>query len=593
MKKQNKSYLKYMLRAVSIQFRSTPFHMVFMILIIMVEAIGLTARTIVNEKLFDTIIRASQGTRSFVECLLPIVIMAMVTLGQQAMNGLKFWYWPVIGDKTAGISKKHLFEKLQRVDAVNFENSEFLDDLNKAKQGIWPLSSVALNVVNVLSFNGIYAISLGIYLFSVCPILIVMLILAFIPALVAQMVRLKLYAKLEEESAPIRRENDYYYKAICDREYFKETRVLGAFKYFSRCFSNSLEILVKKQWKTEKKTTLIDACLNVLSFLGMGISVLLLFFATMNGNVPVAAFAAIFTSLKTIFDVMDAMMKWDITGIGNDMGKVVNYIDIMDYTESNGIKGTKSEIKSVIADRITFKYPGINALAIDNVSLDISDGETIAIVGENGSGKSTLVKLLTGIYKPDRGDVVIDGLNTKNYDAESIRKGISGVFQSFQKYKLSLKDNVSISDLDISDNIDDRISQKIEEIGFDLDDRFEYDTILSPEFGGIDLSGGQWQRIAIARGVYRNHDFIVLDEPTAAIDPIEEDRVFTQFKDIVKGKNAIVVTHRLGSVRLVDRIVVMDKGQIVDFGTHEQLIAKGRKYSELWKAQAAWYKREQ
>ena len=590
MKKQKKSYLKYLLRAVSIQFKSTPVHMIIMMLIISLEAIGLTARTIVNENLFDAIIGASLGKISFFQCLFPIVIMAVVTLGQQAMNGIKFWYWPVIVDKTAGINNKLLFKKLQNVEAINFENTEFLDDLNKAKQGIEPLSSVALNVVNVLCFDGIYALSLGWYLFSVCPVLIITLFLAFIPALVSQMVRMKYYEKLESESAPIRRENEYYYKAVCDKEFFKETRVLGAFRYFSKCFSESLEILAKKQWKTEKKTTLIDMSLNSVTFLGMGLSVLVLFMETMRGTVPIAVFAAVFTSLKTIFDVMDAMMRWDITGISNDIGKVTNYIDIMDYKESGGVKGTKSDTKSVVADSVVFRYPLADKDAIQNVSLCIQNGETLAIVGENGSGKSTLIKLLTGIYKPDSGNVIVDGLNTKEYDMASVRKGISGVLQNFQKYKMSLLDNIILSDPYVSDGLGDRVNCTITDIGFDL--KVNYDTLLSPEFGGLDLSGGEWQRIAIARGIYRMHDFIVLDEPTAAIDPIEEDRVFNQFKEIVKGKNAIVVTHRLGSVRLVDKIIVMDNGKIVDMGTHEELIAKEGKYAELWKAQAKWYERE-
>ena len=592
MKKQKKSYFKYILCCLSMQFSSAPIHTFFMIIVILLEAIGLTARTIVNENLFDVIIEASEGKVLFTQCLLPIAIMALVTLGQQAINGFKFWYWPVIGDKIAGINKSRLFKKIQKIDPENFEKQEFLDDLNKAKQGIWPLSAVALNVINVICFDGVYALTLGYYLFSMCPILIVTLIVAFVPALVAQNVRLKLFAKLEEESAPIRRENDYYYKAVCDKEYFKETRVLGAFNYFSNLFEKTLSLLIHKQWKTEKKTAIIDAGLNMLSFVGMGVSVLLLFFTTMQGEISIAAFAAIFTSIKTIFDVMDSMMRWDITNISNDIGKVINYIDILDYAENEGCEGSKSGNKYVRASNVMFKYPTSKMYAVDNISLELKEGETIAIVGENGSGKSTLVKLLTGIYKPCEGSITIDDLDTKKYKIDSVRQGISGVFQNFQRYKFNLLDNISISEPGIIDGKECKVNRTINEIGFDINGSIDLNTVLSPEFGGVDLSGGQWQSVAIARGIYRECDFIVLDEPTAAIDPIEEDRIFSQFKNIVNGKNAIIVTHRLGSVRMVDKIVVLDKGKIVDVGTHDDLISRNGKYAELWKSQAEWYDRE-
>ena len=243
-------------------------------------------------------------------------------------------------------------------------------------------------------------------------------------------------------------------------------------------------------------------------------------------------------------------------------------------------------------ENVSFTYWGRENPAIKNVSLNIGPKETIAIVGENGAGKSTLVRLLTGIYRPTEGRVLIGGLDSARTAPSSLYRGISGVFQKVQKYKMTLKENVILSvPQELTGSSDGtRIKRVLKEAGFNQDD-IELETMLSPEYGGIDISGGQWQRLAIARGLYRDHEFIVLDEPTAAIDPVEETKIYLQFQEMAQDKCAIVVTHRLGSARLADRIIVMDKGKIIDMGTHEELLSRPGKYADMYAAQAKWYER--
>jgi ATP-binding cassette subfamily B protein len=591
-KKQNQSAVKLILRTMIIQFTTTPIHITLFIFVVLLEALGLTARAITTKQLFDTVAEASLGNIEFMNCLVSVLIMGMVTIVQQFINGVKFFYWPVITDKASGINKQKLFKKVQCLSPEVFEDTNFLDDLNKAQNGVEPLTTVSLFILNIIFFDVTYAISMGGYLFYLNPILIITLALAFIPALISQIVNMKIFTKLEKDSAPLRRQCDYYKKAICDREYYKETRVLGAFHYFYDLFQNTLSLLLRKQRNIEKKTTVIKVLLNIVTFMGMGLSTYLLFISTMNGYISIGAFAAVFTTLGVVFDVMQSMMAWDVSGISRDMGKVYNFMNIMDYPERKGKTGIHDFSTGVVADNINFRYPNKSQLAINEVSLTISEGETIAIVGENGSGKSTLVRLLTGLYQPCQGKVTIGGLDTKDITPECIFKDISGVFQNYQKYKMTLLDNVVISD--VGKDIDEKyVYNVLQQAGFNYNkDDIKLDTLLSPEFGGVDLSGGQWQRLALARGLYRQNNFIVLDEPTAAIDPIEEDKLFAQFKEMIKGKSAIIVTHRLGSTKLADRIIVMDKGRINDMGEHEQLLSKSGKYAEMWNAQAEWYQRD-
>jgi ATP-binding cassette subfamily B protein len=227
---------------------------------------------------------------------------------------------------------------------------------------------------------------------------------------------------------------------------------------------------------------------------------------------------------------------------------------------------------------------------VDNVSIEIKPGETIAVVGENGAGKTTLVRLLTGLYTPTSGKITLNGMKTSEVNNKSLFDGISGVFQNFQRYKMTLGENIKISDFFNFYQTDLVLSES--GVDFENNNTFpnEKNTMLSREFDGIDLSGGEWQRVAIARGLYRRHNIIVLDEPTAAIDPIEESRIYRKFVEISKEKTAIIVTHRLGSTKIADRVIVMDKGKIINIGSHDELMQNCKLYSEMFNAQAVWYK---
>jgi len=421
------------------------------------------------------------------------------------------------------------------------------------------------------------------------PMLLITLLLAFIPAMLAQIINLKVFTKLEEQSAPLRRQHEYYQKTICDREYFKETRILGAFEFFYKRFSDTMELLTHKIWRAERKTALLQLTLNISTFIGMAASAYLLFRTTMAGEITVGVFAAMFAALGQMFNIMQEIVNQHIGNMNKDIGKVINFIHMLDMPEQSGEDGTADFTKGIVAEAISFTYPGRNKPAVRKISLTIADGETIAIVGENGAGKSTLVRLLTGIYRPSEGKVIVGGLDTAEIAPTYIYKGISGVFQKYQRYKMTLGENVAISNISVK--VDPmKIDTALCEAGVKMDS-VRLDDMLSPEFNGIDLSGGQWQRVAIARGLYRANGFIVLDEPTSAIDPIEETQIYMQFQRLAEGKCAVVVTHRLGSAKLAHRVVVMDAGEIVDIGTHEELLSRPGKYNDMWAAQAQWYER--
>jgi len=581
--------IKLIYRTIPIRLKATPVLSIIEMFLQIIHALLWTASVIVTKNLFDTVILATEGQAVFWDCATAILVLAAITFGQQIMNGLCNFIFTVADQKSENYIRSLLQRKLQKIDPARFEDTDFLDDLNKAREGVKALPSFCDIILVGLLFYGIYFASIGWYLASLKPILLITLMLAFVPALLAQIVRAKVFTKLEEQSAPLRREHEYYQKAMCDREYFKETRILGAYRFFQKLFSDTLSSLSCKTWKAERKTALLQLMLTTISFAGMAVASYLLFAATMEGEITVGSFAAVFAAIGNIFYIMDEVINRHIGNMNKDVGKVKNFIRMLDMPERTGDTGTLDFSQGITAESISFTYQGRDEPAVSNVSLSIADGETIAIVGENGAGKSTLVRLLTGVYRPSAGRVTVGGLDTCETAPMSLYSSISGVFQKYQRYKMVLGENVAISNTDIKP-ANDMIETALNEAGVELND-IEFDTMLSPEFDGIDLSGGQWQRLAIARGLYRKSDFIVLDEPTAAIDPIEETRVYSQFQKLAEGKCAVIVTHRLGSAKLAHRIVVMDNGEIVDTGTHEELLSRNGKYADMWKAQAVWYER--
>jgi ATP-binding cassette subfamily B protein len=244
---------------------------------------------------------------------------------------------------------------------------------------------------------------------------------------------------------------------------------------------------------------------------------------------------------------------------------------------------------------VGFSYPGATVPSLSEVSLEIARGEIVAVVGENGSGKTTLAKLLCGLYPPDEGRVLWDGTDTATVDQEQLRRGVAVLFQDFARYLLSARDNIALGDCTRPTD-DEGVLLAGQRAGADsFLSRFPdgYDTLLGPEFeGGRDLSIGQWQRIALARAFFRGAPFIILDEPTAAMDPRAEHELFASIRELCAGRTVLLISHRFSSVRNADRIFVLHRGRLVESGSHTELLQQHGRYEAMFRMQAAAYTAE-
>lgn len=618
-------------------FRAAPKHWIFMICTDCTFSVISVMLVAALQYFLDNVSGAIKGTKSVKIVIISLLVLGLGKLLQQLLNAVINSTPDIFFQKVNSVLTGELHKKISRLKPIAFEETSKLDHINKASQGLSNAIEFVSSFGYIFTFYGFYIVAMFIYLLTLNNLLALSILLIFIPTGVSQIIRMKVYNKAEDKSAPIRREYDYYEECMVSRDYFKETRLLGAFGYFRRLYLEALDALQVIKFKAAFKTGMTDLGLSVITIAGYGSVMLLLFKCLLTGDISVGAFAAVFASVDDLYGIIDNMIRYAIGDMATQYGSINNYLNFLEMEEDTGEAYEPDDEIEIDIDNVSFAYPSdageVNAVAerqfrydhygnlidsdllkdveeektdkekkyaLRNCSLHIKKGETIAIVGENGSGKSTIIRLITGLYEPDCGTVSYNGEDISKYKKSDIYKNTSAVFQKYQRYQMTLKENICISSVDREADIKEQkpeltgeLDAIAEQAGITMDEKTYpegYETMLSREFEGVDLSGGQWQRIAIGRGFYRNHGLIVLDEPTSAIDPYEETRIYNQFAEISRDKTAVIVTHRLGSVRLADRIVVMKGGEIVQAGTHEELMGEADgEYARLYRSQEQWY----
>lgn len=576
---------KLLLRSLRDIHRIVPRTLVLQIICMMLQSL-MAAITIWLTSVFLNLVYQKDFKSSLI-CF--CMILAVFVLSEVA-NSIFYSCMVSIDFQTGQQLQIELGEKGTRLSMICYENTETNNMLKRAKNCIEQerFSDLSLSVFNILAeflkVNGTLLVLAGFH-----PVLVGISLLSVFPYLIVRLVRGKEFYELKRYQAAGERRRNYLYHLFGDKQAVKELRIFEIEDYIEQKMYAARDNMKQEVWNFKKRDMRSLLICEIFCKSGYLLSIfstiLLLLHQVLNVGMMAAALAA-FTSFQTA-------AKYFLVSLGRIpecAAFVKDYYDFMDMEEAE--KGTEklcSDFDSIKVKQLSFSYPGRKTPAVSNLSFTIKRNEVVAIVGNNGSGKTTLVKLLTGLYQAQKGQIYYGRQNLRSLDPEEFYKQISFVSQDFIKYELTVRENIGIGDWKQMENTD-KIYMLLHQVGLEtFISQASVNQLLGNEFGGRELSVGQWQKLAIARGMMKDSSVIFLDEPTAALDPLMETKVLKMFLKIAREKTAIIVSHRIGICKEVDKIIVMKEGKIAEIGNHEELLAEKGEYYRLYTMQQKWY----
>lgn len=415
-------------------------------------------------------------------------------------------------------------------------------------------------------------------------------VLGVLPHLFTDLLFEKRRSRMYRGQAGKRRRLTYLWRLFCTKEPVKEMRTMGFSGFLKEKWVAANVEVIREMEELELKSIRLSAVGVLLKNFSYLANVAIALLLMIRGELAVGQFAACLTAFGLLQDNL-SMLSSFVVNFLQSWHHVEEYYDFFRVEEeADGKDAYRDFEQEIVMQDLYFRYPGGEQDALDGVNLTIKKGEHVVIVGVNGSGKTTLSKVLTGVYRAGSGEVRYDEQNISKIRKNELRRTISIVSQDFVHYNFSLRENICISDFRSRED-DGRLSKVTEAVGMQelIRGIGGPDAQLGREFGGSELSGGEWQKVAIARGLFRDSSLIILDEPTSALDPLIEYEILANFLKLIQGKTSIIISHRVGICRHADKIVVMKDGKVAECGSHEELQKAGGEYARIWREQAKWY----
>ena len=530
--------------------------------------------------------------------LLPIVLGLWIASTVQRAVGSYIGYGRNLYVRRVELeAERRLLEKASKVDLGHFDNSDWHDRLARAKRDVswrpgdltWSVLGLSGNIVTIVLMAGL----LG----SLHWILVVLAMgSALLSLVIESRVTSKLYKYFYQET-PEERERGYMADLLVEPRTTKEVRAYVIADYLLERYRKISEDLFSQRRKMYRMGSRISTISGIVSGTTLALAYVFVAIRGIEGTIDpggvvlvIGAFTSVSGTLGQITSTFVAVDQH--TTFLDDYFSFLNIGSLIPVPASPSAI-PDGPISGIEFKDVSFAYPGGTGSAVENLNLHIRGGELIALVGENGAGKSTLVKLLLRFYDARQGSVMVGGIDVKQMDPKALRSRIGVLFQDYANYELSVRENVIMGwpyetpddELVFKALKDSRSEWLVKKMPHGLDSKvgrlFE---------GGHDLSGGEWQRLALARIMYRNADIWILDEPTSALDPEAEAAIFAELKENLKDRIGIVISHRFSTVRIADRIAVIDGGHVTELGTHEELLAAGNRYAALFELQASGYR---
>ncbi len=564
--------MSYIWKTVSIIYKENKLHLIAGIFLLLLVATFPFIKLVSINLLVDEISKEAFDYYRILVLILFFCVSLFISNSASFVNLLGSYLWI-----TAEIALQNVIIKATAKKSLAFfDNADDCKKLDKAKEGYGSAVGVTMMFISTFFISFASFVMILSYLAQINPKMVLALLIIIPIKVLSSLKVMKETQKLRDEQTEDRMKVQKYASYITS----KDSKIFMASDFFLKKWYHIYSKMVNKGNQVSNKNLLIDLFSNCVMYFCYAA---IIYITIIYGNNDLGQMVVLFVAMETIFNNINAIVSqlcdlMQNTFLSNDL---YNYIE---DTSNERIEKCIDKEDGISLKKVTYSYANSSKKALKNITLNIKPKENIAIVGKNGAGKSTLIKLISGLYQPTSGSIKYGrnyGFSEESYDNISIMP------QDVVLYNLTLGENIGISHMEQMGN-----SEKIKDIlvnvfGINKFNKFNngINTVIGKEFGGIDLSGGEKQRISYGRTLFRPHTMVFLDEPTAAVDPLTEEKIYQEFIEISKDKTTFFITHRLASVRFADRIIVMDEGRIVEQGTHNELMEMNGLYSEIYKLQ--------
>lgn len=590
-KKTKKSNFRYLGRVTKDLYTIMPMEITAVLILDLLNSVISFVQVYVTADVFDAAGNYLSGTGTAEELIyragIFILFFALPLLLDLIDNPIK--NIPIFIKHHALIHKLHA--RVVSMPLIRFEEPEFHNEIWRAKivvynQGLLNyFFGFADFIPNIVRFVG-----------TICVIasfdvrFIPLAVLSVVPTFISKWIYNRELYRMRHEQTPLARRRDYLWDMLTGKDTVKELRTMHTEDYIKDKWTKARDEVLEQDFAFDMKSTNVFLFCDLFRLSGFAASIALSVYFASRGIISVGQFAACisaFGGLQAMTETLTSMVA-DQNGKADFVGDFYDFFD--NATETEGDKPFDKFKNEITVRNVCFAYPVSNKEVLHDVSFTIKKGERVVIVGENGSGKTTLSKIIAGVYEPGSGEVTYDGENAKAFERASFYHQFSVISQDFVKYQLTMRENIGMSTPNQIHN-DERLLQSAKAANIEQIVRRVggLDAQLGREFDGVELSGGEWQKISIARGLNKDADIIILDEPTSALDPLVEYDILKKFVDLTEGKTSIIISHRVGLCRFADRIIVMQDGRVVGNGTHEELLGNNVEYERIWNEQARWY----
>jgi ATP-binding cassette subfamily B protein len=558
-------------------------------------SLSLFGQIVLINQVLAAVLGVGRSEEAVGSAVLPVVLFALLTAASAVASSVGYLQQRVLGELVARCVWRRVLDVSQAVDLSTYDDPGFYDQAERVQTEAARRAQTVSGAFVLFVGDALGMLAATLAVLTVAPLLTPVLLLSGVPLMLTSKAAGRLEFAFAAEHSARDRERSYLQNVLAQRDEAKEVRAY------------SLSMALRRRWEENYASHLVDLRRHVtrrvrLAAIGSsgaavltGGALLLAIVLVARGDLAIASAGAAVVAVR----MLGSRVVGTSRGLNTIFESSLFLHDLTDFaSKAPAPEGAAprtaapAQFDRLTASDITFTYPGAARPSLRGVSIELRRNEVIAVVGENGSGKSTLAKLLANLYEPDEGTICWDGVDVKKYDPDSVRRRIAVIFQDFIRYRFTAHANIALGrpGEDADEAAVRQAARDADAEGFLTALPAGYETVLSKEYeGGTDLSLGQWQRVALARAFIRDAPFIILDEPSAALDARAENELFERIRALFTGRTVLLISHRFSTVRMADRIYVMSHGRVIEEGNHASLIHHAGVYAELFKLQASGY----